>query len=61
MGRTLDKKTEGMPKLRLIREDETVELQSKAPDQLKMKSAIAKELNSFADELDKQIALILNM
>lgn len=61
MGRTLDRKTEGMPKLRLIKEDETLAPQDTTPPQPQMKSAIAKELNSFADELDKQIALLLAM
>lgn len=61
MGCTLEKKKSGMPKLQLVR-DETSEHEScQPPKRLEMKSAIAKELHSFADELDKQIAQLLNM
>lgn len=53
------------PKLRLLRLEETCEDETipkrETEEKPKTKSAIASQLSSFADELDKQIAQILAM
>ena len=47
--------------LRLVKDtDETLEVKNTEKPAVKMKSAMASQLSSFADDLDKQIALILN-
>lgn len=48
--------------LRLVREDETAssEANTAAEPKAKPKSAFASQMTSFADDLDAQIALLLN-
>ncbi len=58
MGNTLDKTKPSEtkePKLRLVKEEQKEVVQKPAP-----KSALARQLSAFADDLDKQIEAILN-
>jgi hypothetical protein len=49
------------PILRLVKEDETLDESKPSPAPIsKPKSAFASQMTNFADDLDAQIALLLN-
>ncbi|WP_176736382.1 hypothetical protein [Oligoflexus tunisiensis] len=54
--------TERKSRLRLVKanEDQTADERHEQPQTEQLKSAFAKQVNGFADELDRMIATILN-
>jgi hypothetical protein len=54
--------TDRKPRLRLVKanEDQTTNESHEQPQTEQLNSAFAKQMNGFADELDRMIAMILN-